>query len=154
MSLTNHRRPPSRSSRGRGVRAGITLVLILVAAALGCSGRDASPAGPSQPEITVESVSPPSGPDSGGTVVSVSGGGFEPGAMVTFGGAAAAHVAVVDSTAITATTPALLPGTPTQLDGRVDVVVRNPDGRIGVLVARFRYYPSRSPEPGCCPWDY
>ena len=56
--------------------------------------------------ITVSKVSPNSGPTTGGTAVTISGTNFASGAAVTFGGTAAAHVVVTNSTTITATTPA------------------------------------------------
>ena len=54
----------------------------------------------------VTSVSPNSGPSTGGTAVTITGGNFASGATVTFGGTAATNVVVVSSTQITATTPA------------------------------------------------
>jgi hypothetical protein len=55
---------------------------------------------------TVSSVSPNSGPTTGGTAVTITGTNFASGATVTFGSAAATNVVVVSSTSITATTPA------------------------------------------------
>ena len=55
---------------------------------------------------TVSSVSPNSGPTAGGTAVTITGTNFAAGATVTFGGTAATNVTVVNSTTITATTPA------------------------------------------------
>ncbi len=55
---------------------------------------------------TVSSVSPNSGSTAGGTAVTITGTNFAAGATVTFGGAAATNVVVVNSTTITATTPA------------------------------------------------
>ena len=55
---------------------------------------------------TVGSVAPNSGPAAGGTAVTITGTNFASGATVTFGSAAAANVVVVNSTTITATTPA------------------------------------------------
>ena len=60
--------------------------------------------GPSVP--TVSSVSPNSGALAGGTSVTITGTNFATGATVTFGTAAATNVVVVNSTTITATTPA------------------------------------------------
>ena len=51
-------------------------------------------------------VSPNSGPTAGGTAVTITGTNFAAGATVTFGGTAATNVVVVNSTTITATTPA------------------------------------------------
>src|SRR6202040_1583014 len=55
---------------------------------------------------TVSSLSPNSGSTAGGTAVTITGTNFAAGATVTFGGAAATNVVVVNSTTITATTPA------------------------------------------------
>ena len=59
-----------------------------------------------QPVPTVSSVVPNKGPTAGGTAVSITGTNFAAGATVTFGGTAATNVVVVNSTTITATTPA------------------------------------------------
>jgi rhamnogalacturonyl hydrolase YesR len=56
--------------------------------------------------ITVSKVSPNSGPTAGGTAVTITGTNFASGATVTFGGTAATHIVVMNSTTITATTPA------------------------------------------------
>jgi IPT/TIG domain len=55
---------------------------------------------------TVSSVSPNAGSTAGGTAVTITGTNFTTGATVTFGGTAATNVVVVNSTTITATTPA------------------------------------------------
>ncbi len=55
---------------------------------------------------TVSSVSQNTGPVAGGTAVTITGTNFATGATVTFGGTAATNVVVVNSTTITATTPA------------------------------------------------
>jgi hypothetical protein len=55
---------------------------------------------------TVTSVSPSSGTTAGGTAVTITGTNFASGATVTFGSVAASNVVVVNSTTITATTPA------------------------------------------------
>ena len=55
---------------------------------------------------TVSSVSPNSGSTLGGTAVTITGTNFAAGATATFGGTAATNVVVVNSTTITATTPA------------------------------------------------
>jgi PKD repeat protein/phosphatidylserine/phosphatidylglycerophosphate/cardiolipin synthase-like enzyme len=70
------------------------------------------------PDIT--SVTPNSGPETGGTQVSISGSNFSAGSTVAFGGDAATNVNVVNTTLITATTPAHAAGT-------VDVVVTTVD---------------------------
>ena len=55
---------------------------------------------------TVSSVVPNGGSTAGGTAVTIAGTNFAAGATVTFGGTAATNVVVVNSTTITATTPA------------------------------------------------
>jgi len=81
---------------------------------------------------TVSSVSPSSGPITGGTAVTIGGANFAPGATVTFGSAVATNVVVVSGTQIAATTPA---GTA----GAVVVSVTNSDGQKGTLSSGFTY---------------
>ena len=85
--------------------------------------------------VTVSSVSPLSGPTTGGTAVQISGSGFIAGSTVTIGGASATSVVVNNSTSISAVTPA---GTA----GPADVVVTNTNGT-DTLAGGFTYY-----EPG------
>ena len=100
----------------------------------------------------VTSVSPTSGPVGGGTAVTISGMDFAAGATVAFGGVAATNVVVVNSTTITATTPA-------GSAGPVTVTVTNPSGQLGNLADGFTYLPppgvsSVSPEHGLnLGWD-
>ncbi len=68
---------------------------------------------------TIASLSPASGPAGGGTVVVISGSGFQAGAAVTIGGGLAG--AVIGPSQITASTPPLAPGTLN------DLIVANPD---------------------------
>ncbi|MGE5413724.1 MAG: beta strand repeat-containing protein [Syntrophomonadaceae bacterium] len=77
------------------------------------------------------SVSVHSGPAAGGTALTVSGTNFLSGAAVTIGGMAATGVAVNSYTSISATTPALAPGTAN------DLVVTNTDTTNGTLVKAF-----------------
>jgi hypothetical protein len=70
------------------------------------------------------SVSPRSGPAAGGTGIAVSGAGFQDGAILEVGGVAA-DGALVTPSMISATAPALPPGTLN------DVLVTNPDGTEG-----------------------
>ena len=77
------------------------------------------------------SISPVSGPGSGGTDVTIAGTSFAAGVTVTFGGVAAINVAVPGSTQITATTPALAPGV------AYDVIVTNTDETHGTLTKGF-----------------
>jgi hypothetical protein len=81
---------------------------------------------------TVTGVSPSSGPVAGGTAVTITGTNFVTGATVTFGSATATNVSVVNSTTITATTPA---GTA----GAATVKVTNSSGQSGSLASAFTY---------------
>jgi hypothetical protein len=80
----------------------------------------------------VTSVSPNQGPLAGGTSVTITGMDFAAGATVTFGSAAASSVVVVNSTTITATTPA-------GSAGAVTVAVTNSGGQNGSLANGFTY---------------
>ena len=81
---------------------------------------------------TLDSVSPPAGPVSGGNSVSISGHGFETGATVSFGGVAATSVIVNSAVSITAVTPA-------HSAGKVNVVVTNGDGQSATLPNGYTY---------------
>ncbi len=76
---------------------------------------------------SVLSISPDSGPASGGTQVTITGTGFANQATVALSGSFATGVSVDSSTVITATTPNLAPG---QLH---DLAVTNTDASIGFL---------------------
>ncbi len=76
----------------------------------------------------VFAITPTSGPAAGGTAVSISGTEFEDGATVTIGGQPAGSIVVADDHTITATSPALGPGTAS------DIAVLDPDGITGTLV--------------------
>ena len=88
------------------------------------------------PAPTVTSVSPTSGPVSGGTDVTVTGTHFQPGAHVLFGpsdgsssltdNSTGTPISVLSSTSILVTAP---PG----IVGATNVVVVNPDGQSGAL---------------------
>jgi hypothetical protein len=104
----------------------------------GCDGRTPSSptrepdSGPTpSPALSLIGIQPNSGATNGTTVVRLLGAGFQPGAVVTFG-AAAADVAVLNSTTITATVPAHPIGT-------VDVVVTNTGGQSARLNGGFSY---------------
>ncbi len=86
----------------------------------------------SDPVIT--SVTPASGPTTGGSAVTLSGVDFQAGATVLFGGAAGA-VTSVTSTSIKVTNPA---GTA----GPVTITVANPDGGSVTMAAAFTYVPA------------
>ncbi|HEY3381090.1 MAG TPA: IPT/TIG domain-containing protein [Vicinamibacterales bacterium] len=85
----------------------------------------------------VSSVAPPSGPDFGGTLITVSGTGFRPGATVQINGLAAAGV-YVNATTMTAVTPS------SAAAGAATVTVRNPDPTPGAATTTFTYlaYPA------------
>ena len=84
------------------------------------------------PAPTVASITPNSGVTTGGTAVIISGTGFLAGAMVKLGGTSAIGVAVVNSTTITAATPA-------HAAGAVTVQVINTDAQTGSLTNGFTY---------------
>jgi hypothetical protein len=88
---------------------------------------------------TVSSVVPSNGPPAGGTAVTITGTNFASGATATFGGAAATNVVVVNSTTITATTPA---GTGTV------TVTATVNGQSGSLANGFTYNGSGPTAPG------
>jgi heme/copper-type cytochrome/quinol oxidase subunit 2 len=87
------------------------------------------------PAPTVSSVSPATGPTTGGTPVTITGTNFQSGATVTFGGRAATDVTVVSATSITARTPL----GPTSAQLAVNVVVTNPDATAGTATNAFTY---------------
>ena len=94
---------------------------------------------------TVTSISPISGPAAGGTSVTVKGSNFQSGASVLFGNAAASNVTVVNSTTITAVTPANSAGT-------VNVVVTNPNGQSATLWSSQNPVPNPGFESGSTGW--
>ncbi len=82
---------------------------------------------------TVNSITPSTGSEMGGTVITdLAGTNFAPGAMVTIGGSPATSVVRVSATKITCIVPA---GT----IGAQDVVVTNPDTHEGTLEGGFTY---------------
>ena len=83
-------------------------------------------------DVYVGSISPSSGPNAGGTLVSIVGTGFKNGASVKIGGASATSVAVGSDSTLTATTP---PGK----KGPADVEVTNSDNSTAVLPASFTF---------------
>ncbi len=84
------------------------------------------------PPPSVDSVTPGSGPGSGGTAVRLLGHGFQLGATVRFGAVNAASVTVVSTTELQTVTP---PGT----DGPVAVTVTNPDTQSVTVNNGFSY---------------
>lgn len=95
---------------------------------------------PADPPVIV-SIVPDEGPEQGGTAVTITGTDFDAAATVTIGGVAATSVIVVNSTSITAVTPA---GTV----GAADVVVTHPDAQFDTLVGGFTFLlePPNDPE--------
>ncbi len=87
------------------------------------------------PAPILETVSPTSGPTTGGTAVTLIGQDFASGARVAFGGAAATSVVVVSAMQITANTPP-------HAQGSVNVVVTNPDGQSATLANGFTFVTS------------
>ena len=82
--------------------------------------------------LTATSVSPLTGPTSGGTVITVTGTGFVSGATIAIGGTAATGVTFLSSTQLRATTPA-------KSAGGYSVVVRNPSGQTANTPVGFTY---------------
>jgi hypothetical protein len=84
------------------------------------------------PPPTLSAVSPTTGPDTGGTLVELSGGGIVPGAIGMVGGQALAAGQVVRASSFTGFTGAAPVGT-------ASVAITNPDGQSAVLPAGFSY---------------
>ncbi len=80
----------------------------------------------------VTSIDPASGPELGGTPVTIKGSSFQSGATVSFDGITADSVVVASDTVITAVTPAHPADT-------VDVIVTNPDGQADTLSGGFEF---------------
>lgn len=116
------------------------------------------------PAITISSISPASGAGTG-QVVTLTGSGFQSGAVVRFGALAAGSTNVQSSTQITATTPGLQGGT------FWTVTVTNPGGTAAAATRRFfaNYFDVPASHPyrahveaitreqitgGCTPNDY
>jgi hypothetical protein len=90
------------------------------------------------PQIT--SLTPGSGPCSGGSLVTVSGSGFMPESRVTIGGNAASEVVFLDHHMLSLTTP---PG----FHGLAAVTVVNPGPVSGTLINGFAYTGTNTPTP-------
>ena len=84
------------------------------------------------PSPTITSINPYSGPEAGGTDVTITGSNFQDGATVDFGNSTARDVVFVSSASLTAVTPAHSPGI-------VSVTVRNPDGLTDTLSTSFAF---------------
>ncbi|HEY7446050.1 MAG TPA: IPT/TIG domain-containing protein [Vicinamibacterales bacterium] len=99
---------------------------------------------PITPIVSVNSVAPGSGSTGGGTTVTIKGANFASGAIVRFGTTAATAVTVVNSTSITARTPA-------HVAGVVAVVVTNPNKQSGTRANAFAYAAPAAPPPSLSP---
>lgn len=129
---------------GRAARSclipGRSVALGILAASLQCGCRESeslwtSPAASPLPAAApaVSSVSPGSGPDTGGTAVTLTGTGFQTGAAVFVGSSPAGSVSSVGTTQILAVTPAGAPGP-------APVTVQNPDGGTATLAGGFVFF--------------
>ena len=89
---------------------------------------------------TVTPIAPTSGPDTGGTSVTITGTNFSPGAVVLFGtapgGLSGLNCTESGGTTITCLTPA------STVDGAVDITVVNVDGKLGSSAAAYTYQPA------------
>jgi plastocyanin len=84
------------------------------------------------PAPIIQTITPNSGPPTGGTVVTIAGNNFTAGATVNFGTVPATNVTVVNSTTIQATSPA-------HSEAAVDVAVVNPDGQTFTMPSAFTF---------------
>jgi len=92
----------------------------------------------------IASVSPTNGTTSGGTAVTINGANFVSGMTVKFGNASATGVTFINSTQVTAVTPA-------GAAGMVDVTAQNPDTQTGTLFCGFTYVVPVALPPGFLP---
>jgi hypothetical protein len=100
---------------------------VVVALVVGCN-----------PTPTVEGIEPSSGPETGGTEVTITGTNFQKGAEVDFGGTRATPTTPVDAKSLTVTTPAGAAGT-------VEVRVVNPRDRASRTSLQFTYMDTTAP---------
>lgn len=84
---------------------------------------------------TVTSLSPATGPASGGTSTTITGTGFQPGATATVGGVACATSTYMSATSLVCVTPP-------KSAGAYDVSVINPDTQFGTKPSAFLYVSS------------
>ena len=90
------------------------------------------------PVPAVSGVSPSSGPNDGGTFVTIGGNNFASGAVVEFGGVASQSVRVVSPTEIQAVTPV-------GPSGMVSVTVQNSDGQVATAANAFKFAAPATP---------
>lgn len=93
----------------------------------------------SRGQPVINALSPVAGPTAGGTLLSIVGTGFLPGATVSLGGTPITPVTVVSGTLLRVTTPA-------HAEGAVDISVSNPDGQSGALASAFTYADAMAPS--------
>jgi hypothetical protein len=123
--------------------------LLLLALLLpGCGGGTTTPNTPNSPPSnsapTVTSITPNSGTTSGGTAVTITGTGFMAGATASLGGTPTTGLTLVNSTTITATTPA-------HAAGAVTVMVTNTDTQSGTVTSGYTYVAPPPPAPNPAP---
>lgn len=94
-------------------------------------------------QISVSGIAPASGSTSGGSVVTITGTGFQNGAIVTFDGTPGAGTSVLSDTMLTVLAPA-------HAAGLVPVVVTNSDGGTATVNAGY-FYGTVSPVPAVRP---
>ena len=99
------------------------------------------------PAPALTSISPASGSVNGGTSVTLSGSNFLNGAAVTFGTIPSTFVVVVNSSTMTATTPAAAAGA-------VNVTVTNPDGQSATLYSAVQPLANPGFESGASGWTF
>jgi hypothetical protein len=109
-----------------------SVTLQVTVSRLGCSDTKSASVTITTIPVTITSVIPPAGKTTGGKNVTINGTGFQAGATVTFGGSAATSVVVVNSTKITAKTPA-------HAAGFVNVTVTNTNATTATLTNGYKY---------------
>lgn len=109
------------------------LALSTLSFTLACPGPTPRPDGGTGPAPALTSLSPTSGPITGGTSVTVNGSRFADGATVRFGDAPGTQVVVANALRLTVRTPAVTN------PGRVSVTVTNPDGQSATLADAFTF---------------
>ncbi len=147
--------PRTYSTAKRAPKVAAILTLTTGLALLGCSGTDLSSlidlsslfgqSAPAAPVViplpVLAQISPASGPQAGGTEVTLLGSGFAADTGVIFGTQAASSVAFVNSNVMRAVAPA-------SDSGAVNVLVVNADGQNSMLPGAFNFVaPEPEPEP-------
>jgi IPT/TIG domain len=113
-------------------RHALSRIALAALAVLAATCSSPNKPGPVVVELVIQSVSPGTGPATGGTELTIRGAGFAAGTAVTIGGRAAMDVTVRGTDTITVKTPA------STIAGAVDVVVLL-NGKTGTLAGGFRY---------------